>query len=427
MTSYEYDRPEGFMGAVFALEGISDSVTLLNGPTGCKYYPASQSEVAYPHREDGHQAFNPYKHSKKFHFSQPRIPCTFMDGNDYVMGTRGKLDEVTSSIMEDGPMMIGIINSPGASLTGEDLELDSPPNIPVVKIVSPGYSVSAGEGFQDAILSILEVIKPEWKGRNKTVNLVGISIWHLAWRDSIADLSRLLAMCGISINTVIGAGWSVSDIRSSGEANLNVVVHEEYCDRIVKWYEERTGMPYVSTGVPLGFDNLEKWIQAICECLDCDPQPALDEIIKKRRRVAMIISGLGSSRRPPRGYTFSVSSEASIAFTVTEFLYRYLGMIPVAVDTGLDETFKKRFDTLFEEWGLDVTNDVFDTPADVVLGDGCLIATMMKRNMTAGGVDISRPGLFGMNVIERPNLGLNGTMRLLDSVLNILERCGQTH
>jgi len=425
--SFEYDRPEGLLGAMIAIEGIKDSVTLLNGPTGCKFYPASLSEASFPHRRDGHQAFNPYRYRKDFYFSQPRIPCTFMDGNDYIMGTRGKLDCGVDSVLEEKPSIIGLINTPGASLTGEDLALEVEPDIPVVRIVSPDYSVSSGEGFQDCLISVLESIRPKMNGRMHTVNLLGISIWHLGWRDSITDLTKLLDMCGISVNVVIGAGWSVSDISRSGDADLNAVLHEEYGGRVAEWYEKELGMPYVSTGVPLGFENLERWVCAICDRLNRDASPALAEIRRKRERAAKILSGLQSSRRPPRGSTFSISSESSLAYAVTEFLYSYLGMVPVAVNTGLDRSFDEKFRAAFDDWDLEVNDDVFNIPADVVLGDGCLIATLMQRNMVLGGVDVSRPGLFNMNFIERPVLGLGGTMRLLDSVLNILERCGQTH
>ena len=425
--SFEYDRPEGLMGAMLAFEGINDSMTILNGPTGCKYYPASASEAAYPQRKSGHQAFNPYRYSKEFFFSQPRIPCTFMDGNDYIMGTRGKLDRATDSVMTGSPKIIGILNSPGAALTGEDLSLNIDPDIPTIRMVSPEPSVPAGKGFQDALISVLETIKPSGRKKKCSVNLVGISIWHLCWRDSISDLTAILGSCGITVNTTVGAGWSADDIKTSGTAELNVVLHEEYGERVAKWYSDNVGIPYVNTGTPVGFDGLERWISCVCEKLGCDPLPALAEIRKKRTRAATVLSGLLSSRRPPRGATFSVSADASLAYSVTEFLYDYLGMVPVAVNTGSEGSFNERFTELFRNWGLDVSDDVFNTPSDIILGDGCIIASLVQRGVACAGVDISRPGSVTMNVVERPVLGLGGTMRLLDSVLNSLEKCGQTH
>jgi Nitrogenase molybdenum-iron protein, alpha and beta chains len=425
--SFEHDRPEGLLGAMLAIEGINDSMTILNGPTGCKYYPASASEAAYPQRKNGHQAFNPYRYHGEFFFSQPRIPCTFMDGNDYIMGTRGKLDKAVNATMDRSPKLIGILNSPGASLTGEDLSLNVDPKVPMIRMISPEPSVSAGKGFQDSIISILEAVRPSGREKKCSVNLLGISIWHLCWRDSIADLTKLLNACGITVNTVAGAGWSVDDIKNSGKAELNVVVHEEYGKRVAEWYSENVGIPYVCTNSPVGFDNLERWVSAVCERLGCDPSPALCEIKMKRTRAATVLSGLLSSRRPPRGMTFSVSADASLAYSVTEFLYNYLGMVPAAVNTGLERSFDERFARMFKEWELDVSDDVFNTPSDIILGDGCVIASLMQRGVASGGVDIARPGLMTMNVVERPVLGLGGTMRLLDCVLNSLEKCGQTH
>ena len=428
--SFETDRPEGMMGYVLAFEGIDDSMMILNGPTGCKYYPASASESSYRNRKSGPQTFNPYVFQREFFFNQPRVLSTFMDGPDYISGTKGKLNNAIEAVMPTDPKLIGILNSPGASLIGEDLSLKTEPSVPVVKIESPEYSVPMCEGFQNGIISILETVKPKKVKKNERsgVNLLGISVWHLGWVDSISDLTRLLNMCDITVNMTVGAGWSADDIEKSSNASLNVIIHEEFGTNIAKWYESELDIPFIlSERVPIGFDALESWICNICKALKKDPKNALDEIRKKRTRAATVLSCLHASRRTPRGRSFSVFADGSTVYAVTEFLYDYLGMVPVATGTGMDTSWNDRIDALFKERGISPSEDVFNTPCDVIIADGNLISSMMERGVAEGGVAIGRPGLYNMNIEERPVLGLGGTTRLLDTVLNILERCGQTH
>ena len=418
------------LGYILAFEGIDDSMTLLNGPTGCKYYPASASETSYRNRKTGPQTFNPYLFQREFFFGQPRVLSTYMDGPDYIAGTKGKLSSAFDAMMPTDPKIVGIINSPGASLIGEDLSLKIKPSVPVVRIESPGYSEPMHEGFQKGIISILETVRPKKKKKSERsgINLLGISVWHLGWVDSVADLTNLLNLCDIDVNMTVGAGWSADDIRKSGDAELNVIIHEEFGSEVAKWYDSELNIPYVlSKRLPLGFDALEKWIRDICKALNKSPKNALEEIKKKRARTATVLSCLHSSRRTPRGRSFSVFADGSTVYAVTEFLYDYLGMVPAAIGTGTDTSWDKRIGKLLKDRDIAPDDDVFNTPCDVIIADGNLISSLMERGIAHGGVAVGRPGLLNMNVMERPVLGLGGTIRLIDTVLNILERCGQTH
>lgn len=98
------------------------------------------------------------------------------------------------------------MNSPGASLIGEDLSgLRSP--APIVTVDGGKYSHTEAEGFQDTVLAILGELPPVRKPHSG-VNLMGISINHLRWYDTVANIRELLGMCGIRVNRCIGAGWS---------------------------------------------------------------------------------------------------------------------------------------------------------------------------------------------------------------------------
>lgn len=415
------DRPEGMLGELIALEGVRNAASIIHGPTGCKYYPASCSELQFKTRDNnGAKTFDPFLYNGEFFFCQPRIPCTYLDGGDYIMGTGNKLERLLSVLESTNPGMIGVINSPGASLIGEEFSsLNS--KIPMICIEMPGYSRPIGDGFQDALLKILKTFNPTSHDKKGTANLIGISIWHLNWEDSIKDLTDLLALCDIEVNVVIGAGWNTDDISHITDASVNLVIHPEYCEDVVKWMEHEYGTPYI---IPdhdglMSFDGLEKWITSACRSLKKNPAVALNAIRTKRKKTAQVLNGLDKMRLLPRGHTFSISADARTVDSAVRFLYEYLGMIPVAVEIDGNPKYSD-IDEYLEKKNLQVSKDVFNTHADILLSNANLISSMKSRNMIFEGIEISRPTKKIASIANDPVIGLGGIVRLLDSVLNAL-------
>lgn len=414
----EHQMPDGLLGALFAFEGVRDSVTILNGPTGCKYYPASLSDSMFQREV----SFNPLHHVTEFYFGQPRIPCTYMDSHDYIMGAEAKLRRIFQVVEERSPKFIGVLNSPGASLIGEGLRVFSQ-TVPIAKMESPGYSDGINDGFQRGVIATLEALEVSPSERKRMqVNLVGLSIWHLGWQDSLDDLRRLLRLCEIEVCTSVGAGWNIQEMQDSAKSSLNVSVDRDFSSRICHWYEEELEVPSISFDrSPLGFDALEEWISGICHELGADPRTALQEIKSKRHSAYREISRLNAGTGLPKGRTFAVSAHASLALPVIETLHSYLGMVPVALNIGCGD--RNGVESYLEKNNLsDIDYDITDMPVDIVIADGNTIAAMMAKGLTNNGVDISHPGLRSVHLRPEPILGLDGTMRLLDRVLNSLAR-----
>ncbi|MCK9323338.1 MAG: hypothetical protein M0P07_05235, partial [Candidatus Methanomethylophilaceae archaeon] len=85
-----------------------------------------------------------------------------------------------------------------------------------------------------------------------------------------------------------------------------------------------------------------------------------------------------------------------------------------------DGLWNSRIQKFVSSKGLTVSDDVFNTPTDVTIGSGNMVSAMMMRKMTLGGVDVTRPCRKMVKIEKEPIIGLSGTMRLLDQVLNIL-------
>ena len=253
MTKYSLKNisPDGITGMIFALEGIRNTIVLLNGPMGCKFYHSTTSQYLTPRPpmylplKEGEQPVEVTSNFlNDFFFRQPRVPCTWLDGHDYVYGTREKVQAALEYIKEhvDFELLV-VVNSPGASLIGDDpreLCRQVFPEKPTVVLESPGYSIGYYEGTEDAILGLLkqagEVLwgkkekdskdravvdvtvneddnglsvdnadfKLAGSGKTPMVNLIGWSLWQKYAEGNRDEIIRLLKLCGIKrINIII--------------------------------------------------------------------------------------------------------------------------------------------------------------------------------------------------------------------------------
>ena len=421
--------PDALTGAVLAIEGIPDAAVLLNGPTGCKFFHGAVAEGQLP-RES---SYDPLRYIDEFYFGQPRVPSTYLDGDDYVFGASEKLRRILPVVAAKGHNLIAVVNTPGAALIGDDLERfvrGADLDVPCVAIESTGYSGTMEDGFQEAVLQTLAVLGDR-DGDDRTqddplgaarpgVALLGISIFDRFWEGDVAELRRLLDLCGVDVQAVMCAGSTVDELRRAGDAALGVVVHEESADRLAPWFEERSGLRVLwpgrtpggleddapdprssrtmdaatvgraSAGAPIGFDATEAWLREVCAAVGADPSPAAADVDDARRRAAMHVKRFNSLTGLPKGATFAVHAPPSVAGPLRGWLHDYLGMVPV------------------------------EGSADVVFGDGAEVARLRAAGSASAGVEIGLPSGGFVDVVPKCLLGAAGALYLLESVLNAL-------
>ena len=102
--------PDSLTGMIFALEGMKNTVVLLNGPMGCKFYHSTTSQflalhppLYLPVSEGGEKEPVNNNFLNDWFFRKSRVPCTFLDSYDYVYGTSEKVREALQYIKEYVP------------------------------------------------------------------------------------------------------------------------------------------------------------------------------------------------------------------------------------------------------------------------------------------------------------------------------------
>lgn len=415
--------PDSFSGLIFGFEGMKNTVVALNGPTGCKFYHSSVSDDQGLRQKE----FDPLNYPLLWYFGQPRVPCTYLDKRDYIYGSRGKLEEMLEFLKKDLPAdLLVVVNSPGAALIGDNLRQivgDVMGDRPAVIVESPGYSSTVWEGYAQASERLVESFAQPPQKKKKSVNLLGLSIFHRNYRGDLLELTRLLKLCGISVNCSLCCQSSLAEVRRLPEAELNVVLYPEYGLSAARLLEEKFGMPYV-VGLPIGFTETENLLREICSRLHCDPAPALLEAERARATAYLHISRVNSLTGLPKGVKFAVHGTCSQCLGYARYLIRYLGMTAecISVLDDVDETNPEYREllALLREFSMEsaLDRDVLQTESEMVFADANILAKLKLRRLKFSGVEIGLPSFGYVDVIPKAHMGISGALLILEQILN---------
>ena len=440
MTAYSTKSisPDSITGMIFAMEGIRNAIVLLNGPMGCKFYHSTTSAHLTKHpplrAADGRPAEKgqvEYDILNSYFFRQSRVPCTYLDGADFVYGTAEKVEAALRYFGEKFRFdLLVIVDSPGASLIGDELkELAARvlPHKPVAVLESPGYSEFFSDGYDRAVSTLLRQLsvfaprKP--RGQKPRVNLLGVSIWHRYWEGDLEEMRRLLGLCGIEVNCCLCAGCTMAEVRALPDADLNLLLYPEMGRDTAAFLEERFGTPcYVFDGPPVGFRATEEAFREICARLGTDAAPLLTESERSRAEAWFQLNDLDQMNYLSSGSTFAVEGMDSVALAYTSFLTEYLGLTPECVSlTGSpDGGTREKLRALLRSCRAEDAElrDILDSRAELVFADANTIAALHTRQDAFSGIEISLPGMGYVDFVKKTHLGLRGALFLTEQAVN---------
>lgn len=241
-------------GASAFFASIPGSFMLINGPLWCYFY-------AMKYVED-------YDASalRRFHCTQP-------EGNALVYGTEKDLLAGLDFVKENfSPDRVFIINNCSVSLVGDDVaaiaaKADLP--CPVYTVDSGGIAGDFPEGYQIALLRVIEEIKKYAKAKTEnaaakpSVNLLGLTPTYFRGEEDIKEIRRILEKAGYRVNAIPGGGSAWDEIMELPHADLNVVLRDELALKAAKKLETEFGTPYLSTGMPYGITGTLNWLEKI--------------------------------------------------------------------------------------------------------------------------------------------------------------------
>jgi nitrogenase molybdenum-iron protein alpha/beta subunit len=415
--------PDGFSGALLACESVRDGAVILHGPTGCRGLHGAMSDRFFPRLDAGKQL----NYAERFYFSQSRIPTTYLDGDDYVFGGREKLTQAIAMVVKHHAALVTVINSPGAALIGDDLQrcaTEAAPFTPCATIEMPMLSHPFAAGYQQGVISILEALSLKPQTRiPRAVVLVGLSIAHQHWSGSIEELRRLLGLCGIEVLCAVGAGSATDEYQKIPQAACYAVIHDEYANCVAPWLERQYGgtIATSSSGAPIGFSATIEWITAVAHAAHVDPTPAINDIRDRRRQVSRMIDRASSYTEALKGIAFAVQADPSFALPLVQWLYQYLGMLPVSVETP--DFYSTDVSTKLHTWLESIgCGDVWQTPwhltdSEILFADGQEVLQARSGNK-CGGIEVAFPSGRVIDIVPKSMLGALGSAWLVENILS---------
>lgn len=416
-------HPDGFTGALMAVESFRDGRAVLHGPGGCRGYHCFVAPKCYS--KAGHGDYE--KYSVPYFFGHPRVPCTYMDEEDYIHGSGSKIEESLPVLCSENGVFNVFIRSPGAALIGDNISdaieragCSGKAMAVEESLISQPFSSS----YDHTVRKVIQWLDPEKKDTIPgTVNILGLPITSNDWESALEDLRHLLDLMGLKVISSPGAGCSSLDVKESVAAEFNVIVSSEYCARTAVYYEERYGIPAISCdcGAPVGFDAVREWAETIASRVG-KSAVLVEELIRDRKEMVFrrIKGSLYTNK--VKCNDFVAMGDGSVILPLIGWLYDYLGMVPASVtpSPGGDDSTASRIRSLLKSMGSEDAwhSDPQSGRTDFVFADGHTAESLEMTGHCRKGVDIGFPSLARTRFLPRPIYGISGAMYLLDEIFS---------
>ena len=414
--------PDGFVGAVMAVESISDAIAFLHGPGGCRNRFMVYSSAVNPRMtlEENDSYFIPY------FYGYPRVPATFLDEYDFINGAYYKLEEGLPIVSSKEAGLIVIINSPGAGLIGDNHEKaikEAGLEGRAIYMDEALVSMPMTQGYDHTLRQILEHLAPvRGKVEKDTVNLLGLTVLDKDWSAAKEEFVENLEAMGLKVRCIPGAGADLQGLKDSVNSEYCVVVCPEACSTLCDYYESM-GLKIIRprSGAPVGFDAVEDWYRNIAEATGKDASVPVSKVDTARAKIYDKFVGMRYNALRIKGLRFSIAGIASVVRPLTEWMYSYLATAPIAVDVdlGYDQNEVDKLKEFLDS--VDYGSSFGKEPkkgSDIVLSEGITALTMRNNGECRIGIPIGHSSMGLDDVIPRPVYGVQGALYILDEILH---------
>lgn len=437
-------------GAVSASEGIRDSFVLLNGPLGCRFYHGyasgqsllKESELWSLRGElQLENAMDDRLLRSQYFAGTPQVPGSNLRYEDYIFGTWEQLERALLDILgERRYSFFTVIQTPGTSLLGEALEqrigaLAERFETPWLYVESPHFSENAYQGYDETMIRLLSVLTPAEPGRGRhtkangdrrrpCVNLFGFFTYEKFLEGDVAEIRRLLALCGVDVSCVVGVDCTVEQLRTISRADLNLFLSPERCSQTCTFVKETLGLPVLDFGcMPVGFDLTEQFVCTVAKRLGTDAKEAVTDIERARARAFYFLARMLGAKGFPKELPYAIEGERSMLYAWMDFLSGYLGMRPAAVHILYEDCpicAGKTPEELLRCMGAEeaLQRDIAGINDAIVIGNANTIMEAFLHSANLYGIEVANPSSGYLHVVPKTYLGSSGALYLLEQLLN---------
>ncbi len=400
MTMKEIHRPSSLEGAIWSAQGIEDASIIIHAPPGC-YMMQHMNSLC-----------NEW---------QPDMYSTLVSYANVMMGTEDNLEETLRKVISYGPKAVIIVTSPVIEITGDDVEgVVKKVGFEKTAVIRLPLGDSLAEGKEKGFLSLLDMMNPDIKTVEKSVNILGPTHVTFNWRADVFELKRMLSNIGVSVNAVFTADSTIQEIENAPGAALNICMYPFDCGiETAKEMERRFGTPYVADHVPIGFGQSAAWLKEIGEILKVDPKAYIEGEMKSALDFSAGL--LVSNTLFESSVALSTDNCDSYSVGISSFLAREMGMDVCMATVGSSEAatqMKEVCDTVIVNPGTDDKKSLFlEKSPTIILGnyyDLKLATDMGFKNFLMADI----PHIGYISSENKPFMGFLGAKNLVETIAN---------
>jgi nitrogenase molybdenum-iron protein alpha/beta subunit len=239
---------------------VRDAITVVHGPSGCTHHNFSLLHATSLDND---------------RISLPPLVSTGLSETDVIFGGEGTLDRTLDNVIARDPGAIFVLSTCIVDTIGDDVGMvcSSKTGVPVIVVLTAGFlGGSFQTGVNNALVALAGMAEPATG--NGRVNIIGEKNLEYEVDENFTEVSRLLALLGLSVNIRFVHDLTVRQIASLGAARLNVL-RDPSLIPVGEYLRDHFGTPYVPA-FPVGIFGTIAFLESVAGAYGIDPRHAVD-------------------------------------------------------------------------------------------------------------------------------------------------------
>lgn len=223
-------------GALSVTTHVRDAVTVVHGPKGCTHHNFSLLH-ATSLDNDG--------------VIIPNIVSSNLLETDIVFGGEPALDRTLDAAVLKNPSAIFVLSTCVVDTIGDDVAMvcGADRKIPVIPVPTAGFLGGTFQnGVNNALIALAGMAAP--CAKNRGVNIIGEKNLEYEVDENFSEVSRLLDMLGLTVNTRFVHDLQTDTIADLGAAQVNIL-RDPGLIPVGEYLRQRFGTPYIPS-FPVG-------------------------------------------------------------------------------------------------------------------------------------------------------------------------------
>ncbi|MFZ4855628.1 MAG: nitrogenase component 1 [Desulfuromonadaceae bacterium] len=385
------------------------------------------------------------------------VPASGIGEQQIVFGGVARLEEQLETTIEviDGELFV-VITGCTAEIIGDDVAsvirtyraTEGEGRPPVVHASAAGFKGNSYFGYDSVLKSLFrEYVEPAPIKKKGKVNVWGIPpAFDVFWEGNLLELRRVLEGVGLEVNTFFTKHDSLTDLRKSGDAELNIIVSPINGVPAANVFKEVHGVDHVITDLPIGAKATTAFVLDIAKRLKLNKKKVEAFLAAEKEYYYHFFNRVSDSYADLDFQRYVVIvADTSYAIALAGFATHELGWLPklVAITDPTDEEDReaiiRRFDgkladpdkavafetdssqvihRLYERWPKPDGSKYYQpfTPAFVI---GSRLDKDFADSIGAGHLSVSYP-ISNRLVLDRAYAGFHGGLSLIEDIISVV-------